>query len=106
MYIYLIGCKDVDYKTKKLCTILAKPRAYVTRFDGESKWIYILIEDDELFKKFNDNWNKDNNSIKKEFAGAPIYDKKFLKTKINSYSDETVDFHVRKIPEIGSNYIC
>ena len=34
-----------------------------------------------------------------------MYNKKFLKTKIKSHSDEATDFRARKIPNAGSNYI-
>ena len=42
-----------------------------------------MIEDDELLKKYNDTSNKVSDSIKKELDSDPIYNKKFLKTKIN-----------------------
>ena len=29
-----------------------------------------------------------------------------METKIRSYHDEAINFHARKIPEAGSNYIC
>ena len=43
-----------------------------------------LIEDDESLKK-HDIWNRFSNSMKKEFDSEPIYNKKFLETKIKSY---------------------
>ena len=55
--------------------------------------MYFLIEGEELLKKYNDIWNKDSNSIKKEFNSEPIFNKEFLKTKIKSYVDEATDFH-------------
>ena len=36
----------------------------------------------------------------------PIYNKKFLKTKTRSYSDEAREFHDKEIPKAGSNYTC
>ena len=53
-----------------------------------------------------DIWNKVSNSIKKELDCQPICNKIFLKTKTRSYGDETTDFHTRKLPEAGYNYIC
>ena len=29
-----------------------------------------------------------------------------MKTEIRLYSEENIDFHTRKIPEAGSNYLC
>ena len=37
----------------------------------------LLIQNDDLLEKYNDNWNKVNNSIKTELDCEPIYDKKF-----------------------------
>ena len=55
-------------------------------------------------KDYNDIWNKVNNNMKKEFDSRPIYNKAILKNK-KYYSDEATDFHNKKIPKVGSNYI-
>ena len=39
-----------DYKIKKLSIILPKTSAYSKSYNGETKWIYFFIEDDELLK--------------------------------------------------------
>ena len=44
--------------------------------------------------------------MKKEFNSEPIYNKKFLKTKIKYYGDEATDFHDKEIPKVGCNYTC
>ena len=31
---------------------------FVKSYDGETKWVYFLIEDDALLKRYNDIWNK------------------------------------------------
>ena len=54
-----------------------------------------FIQDDELLEKYNGVWNKVSNSIKEDCK--PIFNKKFLETKIRSYGDEATDFHIRKI---------
>ena len=53
--------------------------------------MYLLIEDDDLLKKY-DIWNKVSNSINKEFDSETIDNNKFLKTKIKSYSHKATDF--------------
>ena len=55
--------------------------------------------------KINNIWNKASNNIEKELDCEPIYDKRFLNTKLRSYIDVATNFHTRKIPEAGSNYI-
>ena len=46
--------------------MLPKKSRQVKSFD-ETKYMYFLIEDDELFKKYNKIWVKVSNSIKKGF---------------------------------------
>ena len=58
--------------------------------------MHFLIEDKELLKKYNDIWNDVSNSIKEEFDSEPIYNKRYLKTKIKSCGDEAIDFHDKK----------
>ena len=40
-----------------------------------------LIGNDDLLKKYNDIWNKFNNSINNEFDCEPIYNIRFRKLK-------------------------
>ena len=44
--------------------------------------------------------------LKKEVDSEPIFNKKFLKTKIKLYGDEATDFHDKKVPKVDSNYTC
>ena len=59
--------------------MLPKTIAYVKSYDGETKWINILIKDDELLKKYTDIWIKVSNCIKENMIAAQ-YIKKFFKT--------------------------
>ena len=43
--------------------------------------------------------------LKENLIANPSTIKK-IKIKTRSYSDEATDFHERKVPEAGSNYIC
>ena len=29
-----------------------------TSYNGQTKWMYLLIEDDDLLRKYNTNWDK------------------------------------------------
>ena len=73
--------------------------AYRRYFD-KTKYNSFLINDDELLKKFNEIWEKVKNSIKKEFGSGPVYNEKYLKTKIKSYNGKiNTNFHNNKIPK-------
>ena len=44
--------------------------------------MYFLIKNDYLLEKYVTIWDKVRADIKKEFDNNPVYNKKFLKTKI------------------------
>ena len=57
-----------------------------------------LIKGGRLLKKHNKIWEKVKNSIKKEFHSEPVYNEKYLKTKIKSYNEKiNTQFHNIKI---------
>ena len=51
---YVIGYLYNGNKvTKPLNIMLPKTSAYVKSYDGQTKWMYFLIEDDEFLEKYN-----------------------------------------------------
>ena len=79
--------------------------AYRKDFD-ETKYMSFLIKDNELFKKYNETWEKVKNSLKKEFDSEPVYNEKYLKAKMKSYNGKiNTNFHNNKIPREGSQFI-
>ena len=52
-------------KVKPLQIMLPKTSAYVKRYDGQTKWMYFLIKDDDLLEKYNTLWDKISANIKK-----------------------------------------
>ena len=92
-YKYFIGYSYNDNKVKPLHIMLPKTRSYVKGYDGQTKWMYFLIEDDALLEKHNTIWDKVSADIKKEFDNEPVYNKEYLKTKIKSHGDEVTDFY-------------
>ena len=77
--------------------MLHKTSIHVKSYDGQTKWIYFLNEDEDLFEKYNTVWDKVRADIKEEFDSEPIYNKKSLKIKIKSHVDEVTDFFDKKI---------
>ena len=86
--------------------MLPNTRAYVKSFDGETKWMYFLTENDDLLEKYNAIWDKVSADIKKEFDSEPVYNKSFLKAKIKLRGIEVTDFYDKKIPKVDSNHNC
>ena len=50
-YKYFTGYLHNDNKVKPLHIMLRTTSAYVKSYDGQTKWMYSLIEDDDLLEK-------------------------------------------------------
>ena len=57
---------------------------------------HFLIENDNLLENYNAIWDKVSANMKKEFDSEPVYNEKFLKSKIKSHGDEVTDFMIKK----------
>ena len=71
--------------------MLPKTSAYIKSYDGQTKWMYFFIEDDNL-EKYDTVWNKVSADIKKKLDCKPVYKNFFLKTNIKSHGNEITDF--------------
>ena len=75
-------------------------------FDG-TKYMSFLRKDDELLERHNEICKKVKNSLKKDFHSEPVYNEKYLKTKIKSYDGKiNTSFQNNKIPKEDSQCIC
>ena len=72
-----------DYKVKPLHIMLPKTTAYIKRYDGKTKWMYFLINNDDLLEKYNTVWDKVKADVRKEFDSEPVYNKFFWKLNKN-----------------------
>ena len=68
--------------------------------------MYFLIDNDDLLEKHNITSDKVSADIKKNFDSELVYNKKFLKTKINSHCDKVTDFYNERSPKVDSNHTC
>ena len=59
--------------------MLPKTSAYVKSYDGQTKCMYFLIEDADLWEKYNTICDKVSADTKK-IVSEPVYNKEFLKT--------------------------
>ena len=89
---YFLGYEDAN-KIRPLCVFLPEMSAYRKDFD-EIKYIPFLIKDNELLEKYNEIWDKIRYTSRKEFDSNPVYNKKYLRTKIKSYNGKiNTSFH-------------
>ena len=56
-----------EHKVKPLYIILPKTSAYVKGYDGQTKWMYFLNNNDDLIEKYNTVWDKVSADIKNKF---------------------------------------
>ena len=74
-----------DHKVKSLNIMLPITIVYLKSYDRQTKTMYFLIENNDLLDKYNTIWDKVSADIKKQFGSWPVYNKKFLVTKIKSH---------------------
>ena len=58
IYKYFICYLYNDHKVRPLRIMFPKTSVYVKSYDGQTKWIYFLIKDDNLLEKYNTIWIK------------------------------------------------
>ena len=102
---YLIGYLYNGNKVKHLNIMLPKTSAYVESYDGQIKWMYFFIEDNDSLKKYNTISNKVSADTEKEVGSEPVYNKDILKTTIKSHC-EVAEFYDKRIPKVDSNHTC
>ena len=61
-----------DHKVKSLHIMLPKTSVYIKSYGGQTKWMYFLIDNDDLLEKYNIIWDKISADIKKEFDSKPL----------------------------------
>ena len=92
-------------KIKRLHVLLQKMTAYRKDFN-ETKYVPFLITDDKWLRKYNEIWEKVTNIIYKELDSDPVYNKKYIKTKIKPCNGKiNAHFQDNKIPIEGSHFI-
>ena len=68
---------------------LPQVNGYIKHFNSNNKYINILFHYENLLNKDNELWDKISNLLKKEFDSEPVYDNKYIKSKIKIYKYRT-----------------
>ena len=61
--LVVIGYLYNDNKIRPLHIVLPNTSAYAKSYDGQTKWMYFLIEDNDLLEKYNYIWDKVSTDI-------------------------------------------
>ena len=92
---YLIGY--LDKAVRPLVLIMPKIRAYVKTFkvkngdkDKSNKLMSFLIYDEKLLEKYKAVWTKIEDLKNIELNALPVYDGRYIKTKIRTYDNKYI----------------
>ena len=89
LFKYLIGYgHKVNAFPSPLCTELPQMNEYAEYFVENNKYMNLLVNVKEILEKQNKIWNNIKNLIKKDFNSEPMYNDKYIKTKIKFYNDK------------------
>ena len=104
---YFIGyMHDID-AISPLCIILPQMTGYIKYFENGMKNMPFKIEDEAVYIKPNQIWNKIKDWLNVRLHSEPIYDDKYIKIKVKTFSNiiNTL-FTDDKIPKERVHYIC
>ena len=80
---------------------------YIKYFDNGGKNMSFKIEDESVYLKYTEIWNKIKKSLNTRFHSQPIYDDKYIKTKVKTFSSMTnTFFSENEILKERNHYIC
>ena len=66
-----------------------------------------LIKDDEVWEKYEQIWDLIKNKLGIKFHSEPVYDKKYLKTKVREYDSVIkTNFLGNDVPKENMHYTC
>ena len=55
---------------------------YIKYFENRGKNMSFMVEDDSVWVKYNEIWNKIKNTLNITFYSMPVYDEKYIKAKV------------------------
>ena len=83
---YFIGYLHDDDVISPLCIILPQMSGYIKYFDNGGKNMSFKIGDESVYLKYTEIWNKIKKLLNARFHSQPIYDGKYIKTKVKAFS--------------------
>ena len=66
---------------------LPQVNVYAKYFDENNKWMNLIVKDEEILEKYNKRWSKIKSFFKREFDNEPVYNDKYINTKIKIYNN-------------------
>ena len=97
-----------DTKVIQLCLILPQMSGWIKYFENGGKNMSFKIEDDAVYLKYNEIWNKIKDLLSGiKLSSDVIYEGRYIKTKVKIFSEliKTL-FDGDKIPEEKIENLC
>ena len=104
---YFIGYLNGIDEISPLCLILTQMSGYIKYFENGGKNMSFKLEDESVYIKYNQIWNKIKELLDVKFYSKPIYDDKYIKTKVKTFSSIiNILFTGDEIPKERIQYAC
>ena len=81
---YFIGYQKREI-VKPLCIILPQMSGYIKYFKNDGKNMSLFVRDNNAFDKYDEIWGVIKKKLKIKFHSDPVYDEKYLKTKVREF---------------------
>ena len=110
MIKYIIGYSDNTISPLQL--FLPKMTGYLNIFEDGTRKMSFLTDNNKFLERYTKTWEKISDLIYKKFDSDPVYNNKYINTKIRSYNNDIMtNFHDidkkdNKLPEKNKRYKC
>ena len=81
---YFIGYQE-DAIVKPLCIIIPQMNGYIKYFENGGENMSFLNKNSEVWEKYEEIWDIIKNKLNIKFHSEPIYENKYLKTKVREF---------------------
>ena len=105
-YKYICGYLNND-TIQLLCVILPQMNGYIKYFDDGGKNMSFVMDDEEIYEKYNKIWEMVRKILKLDFTVGLVRDDKYLVAKLKIFGRiNRTTFANNAIPIERNHYIC
>ena len=105
-YKYFSGYLNNDV-IQHLCVILPQMNGYIKYFDDGGKNMSFVMDDKEVYKKYNEIWEVVRKLLELRFFVSPVRDDKYIIAKLKIFKNiNMTTFTNNTIPEENTHYTC
>ena len=105
-YKYFCGYLNNDL-IQPLCVILPQMSGYIKYFDDGGKNMSFVMDDKEVYKKYNEIWEVVRKLLKLKLTVSPVRDDKYIIAKLKIFKNVNITtFTNNVIPEENTHSTC